>query len=291
MALLQNLTPRAFQSAKSSLRHKWECDYATNHYDSRTVITTRRAGLARWKLTSSSEGGGTVTPRAINRTLTLKTRIIPNFPPNFVKSQHLCWDFERQISSRIAAALKTSYCHVSLKVTMQYSTTIQKSILKSSWRTEQKENRRMGTEGTEGWRSLWSFFFLYYCLILCSHIVLAVLSIIHDLYMWNSRKFIHSFKVVYFLIFLCIRLFLCKCWVMVCSLSGTVRILFLVTSLLHSFELCLANQNTDFTKKSQSRKISSWTSIHIHLQPLHESLCQFLLCWPQSLWLVLFFLV
>lgn len=133
MALLQNLTPRAFQSAKSSLRHKWECDYATNHSDSRTVITTRRAGLARWKLPSSSEGGGTVTPTAMNRTLALKTRIVPNFPRNFVKCQHLCWDFGR--SNIIQNMLQPSRLPVvmyPLKLTMQYSTTIQWCMLKSS---------------------------------------------------------------------------------------------------------------------------------------------------------------
>lgn len=114
-ASLQNLTPRAFQSAKSSLWHKWECDYATNHSDSRTVITTQRATF-----TSSSEGGGTIALRAANRTSTLKTRIILIFPHNNVKSQQLCLGLK---SSRIA--LKTSCCHVSLMVTMQYSTIIQ----------------------------------------------------------------------------------------------------------------------------------------------------------------------
>lgn len=102
MASLQSLTPRAFQSAKSSLRLKWGCDCATNHSDSRTVIATRRAALARWKLTSSSEGGGTVALRATNRPFTLKTRVIPIFPCNnqcrlpheTVKSQQLWKDVQ-----------------------------------------------------------------------------------------------------------------------------------------------------------------------------------------------------
>lgn len=84
----------------------------------------------------------------------------------------------------------------------------------------------MGTEGTEGWRSLRSFLFFtivwFYVAILswlcCQKYMVCTCEI-------HVSSFI-LFNVVYFLLFLCLRLFLCKCWVMVCCLSGTVRILF-----------------------------------------------------------------
>lgn len=127
-------TPRAFQSAKSSSRHKWGCDYASNHSDSRTVITTRRATLARWnqfywrRRNSRAESREqTLHPKNTHHFhLPLQQCEIPAVVLGFSISMSLK-------SSRITAALMTSCIPYGCNA-IQYNNTTE--CLKSSQRTE-----------------------------------------------------------------------------------------------------------------------------------------------------------